>query len=236
MKYAAVIPAAGSGRRMKSKVDKQFIKLDNYPIMVHTLKIFSELSVFSELILVVKENKIKFCQQSILKKYGIEGVKLVAGGKSRRQSVLKGLRALSDEIDFVVIHDAARPLLPIYVLRNLIKEVTRYKAVTTAINVKDTIKLKRNEDFIERTLNRDKLIIAQTPQAFKLDLILKAHRDIADDDRVSDDASLAELAGYPVKMVEGSYENIKITTKSDLIFAKLILDKRRDSFEGGNRI
>ena len=228
MKFGLVIPAAGSGSRMGIDKNKQFLELEKVPVLVRTLNIFMDNFTFDEIIIVVKKDEMEYCQKEIIKKNNIKNVKLVAGGKSRRQSVYFGLKAFSLAINYVIIHDGARPLLPSNLVNDIIKNVEKYKAVTTGVPVKDTIKIKNEENFVKKTLDRDQLVAVQTPQAFSFSLIKKAHEQVSKDAKISDDASLVEEYGHPVKVIKSSYENIKITTPDDLLQAKLILKRRKE--------
>ena len=226
MNIGVVIPAAGQGKRMGTKENKQFLYLNDLPILVHTIKTFFNIPLISEIIVVVPEARLDFCQEKIIDKYNLEGVKLVAGGETRRQSVFSGLKAFSLALDYVIIHDGARPLLSGEILDNIISSFKTYDAITTGVKVKDTIKIRDENNFVNKTLDRDKLMSIQTPQAFSYPLILKAHQKVSFTANVSDDASLVEITGHRVKIIEGSYENIKITTPDDLKQAEIILENR----------
>ncbi|MFW6268989.1 MAG: 2-C-methyl-D-erythritol 4-phosphate cytidylyltransferase [Bacillota bacterium] len=226
MNVGLIIPAAGSGSRMNKNKNKQYLQLERYPILVHTLKTFINSFNFKEIIAVVKKEEMEFCRKEILKKHNIKGVKLVAGGKTRRESVYFGLKAFSLAINYVIIHDGARPLITKDIINDIINNLNKYKAIITGVPVKDTIKIKDENEFSRETLNRDNLVAVQTPQAFLYDLIVKAHEKVPAEVKVSDDASLVEKIGHPVKIIRGSYENIKITTPDDLAQAKLILQRR----------
>ncbi len=233
MKYGLVIVAAGSGKRMNSTKNKLFLTLGDYPILVHTLRVFLQYSLLSEIILVLKEDEIDYCRQNILQNYKIdmEKIKLISGGKTRRESVYCGLQAFSPAINYVIIHDGVRPLVTREIIDNIFSELGECQALTTGVPVKETISIIDKNKYIEKTLNRNKLISVQTPQAFQKNLIMEAHCSISKNKNISDDAGLAELYGHQVKIIEGSYENIKITTPEDIIKAELILKKRDDQNE-----
>jgi len=228
MKIGAVIPAAGEGRRMKIDKYKQFINLFNYPLIVHTLKLFQYMDEFSEIITVVPADTLNYCKREICKKYKLENIKLVAGAGSRQESVFLGLKAFSKKINYVIIHDGVRPLLPKKVLQKLLSSLKHHEAVTTGVQVKNTIKVKDNNNFVVKTLDRDSLSAIQTPQGFNYQLILNAHKSVSTKDKYFDDASLVENFGYPVKIIEGSYKNIKITTPEDLLLAEYILKSEKE--------
>ena len=227
MNIGVVIPAAGRGKRMMSNINKQYLKLFSRPVIAHTLDLFYQDNRIKDIVLVVRDTEVSYCQKQVLEKYNFNNVQIVAGGETRRESVYAGLMAFSPAIDYVIIHDGARPLLDRQVVNRVINEVEEYKAITTGVQVKDTIKTKDNGDFVARTIDRDKLVAIQTPQAFAYQLIIEAHKKISDNVKVSDDASLVEKLGKPVKIVKGSYQNIKITTPEDLDYARLILKNRR---------
>ncbi len=225
MNIGVIIPAAGRGTRMKSNINKQYIKLLNKPVITHTLDLFYNDERIKDIVLVIKDTEVSYCQKNILEKYNFNNVHIVAGGKTRKESVFAGLMAFSPAIDYVIIHDGARPLLNMKIIERVVNNLDKYKAITTGVEVKDTIKIKDSNNFVYRTMDRNRLVAIQTPQAFSYKLILKAHREFADVE-VSDDASLVEKMGQPVKIVKGSYENIKITTPEDLNYARLILKNR----------
>ncbi len=226
MDIGVIIPAAGRGKRMKANINKQYLKINSIPIIVHTLELFAHDSRIRDIVLVVKDTEVSYCKEKILKKYKFNNINIVAGGETRRESVFAGLMAFSPAIDYVIIHDGARPLLPREVIDRVIDNLGNYKAITTAVKVKDTIKIKDKNNFVSRTLTREKLVAIQTPQAFSYNLIKEAHKKIPEGVRVSDDASLVEKLGEPVKIIKGSYQNIKITTPDDLTYARLILENR----------
>ncbi|HWI54280.1 MAG TPA: 2-C-methyl-D-erythritol 4-phosphate cytidylyltransferase [Desulfobacteria bacterium] len=227
-KFAAVIPAAGQGKRMKRDRNKQFLLLRDIPIIVHTLRVFQEAPLVAEIIIVCGSGEKEYYLQEIIPVYGItKPVTVVTGGRERQDSVLRGLEAVSDDIRHVLIHDGARPFVSPELISALADEVRRSGAVVPGIPVKDTIKRTDSDGFITGTPPRDGLWHVQTPQAFDLQLIKKAHHEAL---KVSfygtDDSSLVERLGIAVKLIHGSYENIKITTPDDLILAEVLLERR----------
>jgi len=225
MNIGAIIPAAGQGKRMKKDVNKQYLKLGDRPLLAHTLEVFANNNKIDQIVVVVKKEEMDYCQKKILNKYGFENLKLVAGGETRQQSVYAGLMAFSPAINHVIIHDGARPLISKDLLNKVIKKLSKYKALTTAIPVKDTIKIVNKESFVQKTPNRDSLRAIQTPQAFEYDLIYEAHENFDGKAKATDDASLVENMGYKVKVIRGENSNIKITTPIDLVYAQNILRK-----------
>jgi 2-C-methyl-D-erythritol 4-phosphate cytidylyltransferase len=237
MNIAVVIPAAGQGRRMNRDINKQFLKLGGRPIIAHTIDIFSTHNKINQIVVVVRKNEMEYCNTEIIQRYKFNKfIKLVAGGETRRESVYAGLMALSPAIDYVIVHDGARPLLPVDVLDRVIYSFSKYDAIVTGIKLNDTIKSINRDKLVLKTLNRDNLVAIQTPQAFAYKLIKEAHQRVPIDKNLSDDASLLEYLGYQVKVIEGSYENIKITTPIDIILGERILENRGKYDEGWYRI
>jgi 2-C-methyl-D-erythritol 4-phosphate cytidylyltransferase len=227
MKIGAVIPAAGQGKRMKTRINKQYLQLAGRPLLTHTIDIFTNDAIIDQIVVVVGKDEIEYCRQEIIQKYNLGNVKLVAGGETRQQSVYAGLMALSPAISYVIIHDGARPLLPKSVLKGIVNKLEEYKAITAGVKVKDTIKIKDKQNYVTDTLARDRLMAIQTPQAFEFDLICKAHEAASGDLVATDDASLVEALGHEVKVIEGSYQNIKITTPVDMKYANAILRSKQ---------
>ena len=225
MNIGAIIPAAGQGKRMKTKINKQYLQLAGRPLLAHTLEVFTNDNKIDEIIVVVKEEEMEYCKKNIIDKYFYDDIKLVAGGETRQQSVYAGLMAFSPAINYVIIHDGARPLLSSKLLNTVITKLADYKALTTAIPVKDTIKIVDKDNFVTETPARDNLRAIQTPQAFEYQLIYKAHKNYSEDLKVTDDASLVEKMGHKVKVIKGENKNIKVTTPIDLSYAESILNK-----------
>ena len=226
MNWGVVIPAAGRGSRMKKKTNKQFLDLQGLPLVVHTIRLFQACSFVSQIRLVVRSDELDYCHREILQEFNCDDVQLVAGGATRRESVFNGLKSFAVSPDCVIIHDGARPLLSEVVLDRTKASLQEYEAVAAGVKVKDTIKVTTEDSLVKETLDRKNLVAIQTPQAFKYDLIMKAHKEVPDDEHFSDDASLVEALGHPVKVIAGDYENIKITTPIDLVFARMILGTR----------
>jgi len=233
MKTAAIIPAGGSGKRMQGSLSKQYLLLNGIPILVHTLKVFQNSPMVHDIFLVVPSGDIEFVKQSIVHKYGISKVsRVLPGGQERQDSVKNGLDAVGDDYDIVIIHDGVRPFISEELVDLAILEATRDGAVTAGIPVKDTVKTVDQEGWIVETLSRDRLWLTQTPQAFKREVIKKAHMLASHDHYYgTDDAMLVERAGIHVKMISGSYDNIKVTTKEDLLLAEGIIKKKKDLHE-----
>jgi 2-C-methyl-D-erythritol 4-phosphate cytidylyltransferase len=221
----AIMVAAGAGVRMKSPMRKQYLLLQDRPILTHTLSVFEKCAAISRIYLVVPEKDFDFIYKSILTCCcKNKEVVLVIGGKERQDSVFNGLGALDSDEKFVVVHDGVRPLIFPEMIEQCLQGAFKYHACIMGLAVRETIKQVNNEHFIQKTLNRDTLWMAQTPQAFEYDLLKKAHdKAKVDNYHGTDDASLVERLGVKVKMIPGTPCNIKITTPEDLLLAQHIL-------------
>lgn len=212
---------------MKSDVPKQYMELEGHPILYYSLKVFEE-SFVDEIILVTRENDIVYCNEKIINRYGFKKVKkIVAGGKERYQSVYEGLKAI-ENADYVYIHDGARPFLTKDILKRVQTEVEQSHACVVGVPVKDTIKVLNCERIVEDTPDRSLLWQIQTPQTFSYDLVKSAYEELVQKkDKIqiiTDDAMVVELMKHhPIKVVEGSYTNIKITTPEDLRIGSVII-------------
>lgn len=225
---SAVIVAGGKGKRMGHDVPKQYIKLNGREILSITLGVFESSPLVDEVILVISEGEVDYCLNNIVKKYGFKKVKdIIKGGAERQDSVYNGLLNCSPLTDIVLIHDGVRPFVDKNIIEKSIESARIYGACAAGVYVKDTIKIVDGDKFIISTPDRGSLIAIQTPQTFKFDLVLEAHKRARENKiYATDDTALVELMGHRVKIIEGSYCNIKITTPEDLIFAKLILNSR----------
>lgn len=224
-KYAAIVLAAGSGKRMNSKVHKQYLIIQNRPVLYYSLKEFED-SAVDEIVLVVGKGEEKFCRKEIVDKYGISKVKaIVEGGKERYHSVFEGLKQTSDA-DYVLIHDGARPFVNQDIIRRCMQEVQKYQACVVGMPVKDTIKIADEEGYAKQTPDRKNVWMIQTPQTFSYALIYEAYEEMlkTEDTAITDDAMVLErIKGKKSKLIEGSYRNIKITTPEDLLIANVYL-------------
>jgi len=227
MRTLAIVLAGGAGKRMGTATNKQFLLLDNKPIIVRTLQIFEECRPVDGVYLVVNQKDLPIMQEEILETYKFNKVlKLVIGGRLRQDSVRNGLEAIENPCDIVIIHDGARPFVSPSFIEKGIFLMEMFDAVIPALPVKDTIKTVSKEGFVIKTLERDSLWNVQTPQTFKYDLIIKAYRDGMNKKLYGyDDATFLEHMGKKVKVIEGSPYNIKITTPEDLIIAKGMLSQ-----------
>lgn len=228
MKHVAIVLAAGNGKRMGGDCPKQYIELEGKPILYYCLKTFEE-SFMDEVVLVTREEDIEMCRKDIVDKYGFKKIaRIVAGGRERYESVCKGITAVNDANSYVYIHDGARAFVSLDILERTKKAVEEYSACLVCVPSKDTIKVSDKDGNVEDTPKRSSLWCAQTPQAFKRDVILKAFEKMfiqgGDNADITDDASVVEkYSNYKVKIVEGDYTNIKITTPEDLAIAKMLL-------------
>jgi 2-C-methyl-D-erythritol 4-phosphate cytidylyltransferase len=227
-KIAAIVPAAGSGARLGLRESKPFLLLGEKPLLIHTLQRFQSCSEVDELILVVRAADLKRAEALVLEYRLGKVVGVVEGGQRRQDSVYRGLKRLDGrEVAFVLIHDAVRPFLSTAKVHEVIEAAKKHRAAVLAVQPKDTIKLSSGVSFVQTTLDRTKLWAVQTPQCFAADLLMKAYESALKDDFVgTDDASLVERLGIGVSIVEGSYDNIKITTQDDLDLAELILRRQ----------
>lgn len=224
-KYAAIVLAAGSGKRMNSQVHKQYLIIQDRPVLYYSLKAFED-SAVDEIVLVVGKGEEEFCRKEIVDKYGISKVKaIVEGGKERYHSVFEGLKQTSDA-DYVLIHDGARPFVNQDIIRRCMQEVQKYQACVVGMPVKDTIKIADEEGYAKQTPDRKNVWMIQTPQTFSYALIYEAYEEMlkTEDTAITDDAMVLErIKGKKSKLIEGSYRNIKITTPEDLLIANIYL-------------
>lgn len=230
-KFTVIIPAAGQGKRMQGDRNKQFMLLNGIPIIVHTLRVFEESPVIHDIVLVCGPEEVDHYTTELIPNYGInKAVRVVTGGAQRQDSVYCGLMGTPAESGYVMIHDGARPLVSQELIDSLAKEVINRKAVVPAVPVKDTIKKTDDSGYIIDTPRRENLRQVQTPQVFERRLILNAYKEAKENMYYgTDDASLVERLGVPVKIISGSYENIKITTPEDLIIAEAIIRRRANT-------
>jgi len=227
MKIVALIAAAGKGKRMNARISKPFIYISGKPILAYTIEKFEKCKIIDKICLIVSPEEKEMCYKNIILRYNFSKVKeLVDGGETRQDSVYNGIKALDKDTDIVVIHDGARPLVEETIIRDSIEKAQKYGAAIAVIPIKDTVKKSENDFFINKTLNREKIWRAQTPQTFKYDIILTAHHQAFKDKYlVTDDAAIVERYGHKVKLIIGSKENIKITTPFDIIMAEIFLKK-----------
>ena len=227
MKVAAIVAAAGKGERLKSKVHKPFVALGKDPILLHTLRALDNSSLIGEIIVVANQADLPKARL-LLKKAKLKKFKdIVAGGKRRMDSVRNGLAAISEDTDYIIIHDGCRPFIDNKMISSVLDAAEIFGAAIAGVPVKPTIKEVEKGNFVAATLKREALVDVQTPQAFKKDILLRAYdRAFAEGADATDDAALVERLGIKVKVVDGSYRNIKITTPEDLRYAKMLIGEK----------
>ena len=215
---------------MGTSIKKQFIKLKEKEVLAHTIEVFNGLEEIEEIIVVTGEEDIEKVRMEIVEKYEYSKVsKVVAGGKERQDSVYNGLVATDEDIEYVMVHDGARPFITKEVLKRAIEKTIECKATIVAVPVKDTIKVIKTETgVVEDTPPREKLWAVQTPQSFEKQLLIEAYK-VANKRglQVTDDSMVVEAYGKEVQVVLGDYNNIKITTQEDLVIGESILNKSK---------
>ena len=229
-KITAIVLAAGSGSRMKSKTKKQFMTIKGKPVIWLALNAFQK-SMVDEIILVTGKEDIDYCKKEIVEKYNLKKIKnVVAGGSERYESVYNGLKEVTGNI--VLIHDGARPLINNEIIERSIEGAIKSDACVVGVPVKDTIKRANKEGYIIDTPNRSELWITQTPQSFKTDLVKMAYKKMKGELEkgnttlnITDDAMVVEeFTTNQVRFVQGDYKNIKVTTPEDIDIAELFIE------------
>jgi 2-C-methyl-D-erythritol 4-phosphate cytidylyltransferase len=225
-KTAVIIAAAGKGTRMNHSLPKQYLPLEGKPILAHTLINLSNIPEVDSITLVVSQDRVQWCKEALVDKFNIKKVEaIIEGGETRGESVLKGLNSLDKETTIVAIHDGVRPFITALLFNNIIKQTKEFGAAICAIPVRDTLKNVDKKMKIKSTHDRNGLWLVQTPQAFHYSLILEAYKKAkAESFQATDDAGIVERLPHPVKIVEGSPLNIKITTPEDLVLAEAIYE------------
>jgi len=226
MKTQVIIPAAGMGERLGEDSPKPLLKINGKPILIYSLEVFDQCPLIESVIVVAHQDYVGDFRSVIEEHKICKVINVVAGGQLRTDSVFNGLKALDEDTEYVLIHDGARPLIDLETVEKAVNLCANESGVIVAVPVKPTIKrVNTQELYVEATLDRDLLWEVQTPQVFKKNILLKAHEDnngIA----VTDDATLVEMLGERIKVVEGQYDNIKITTKEDVVTAQNLLCNR----------
>ena len=238
-KRTAIVLSAGSGKRMNSDTKKQYLLIKEKPIIYYSLNTFQQSSFIDEIILVTSQEDMTFVEDEIVKKYDFTKVSnIVAGGKERYNSVYNGLMYCKDS-EYVFIHDGARPFITEEIIKRTMDVLLKHGSAVVGMPVKDTIKIVDENDFVKDTPNRKSVWLVQTPQCFRADIAINAYEKLIAEEQsgnlikrgiqVTDDAMVVEtfydtpFNKYKVKLVEGSYENIKITTPEDLGVAEVFL-------------
>ncbi|QZY54658.1 2-C-methyl-D-erythritol 4-phosphate cytidylyltransferase [Crassaminicella profunda] len=226
---SVIVAAAGQGKRMNSEVNKQYLNLGHKPVLAHTIEAFDKCFGIDEIIVVIHPDEVEYCKENVINFFGFKKVsKVIAGGAERQGSIFNGLKVVDKRCDLVVIHDGARPFIKEETILYSIDEAIKFEAIGVGVPVKDTIKVVDEEKNIKNTPDRKTLWAIQTPQIFDYKLVLKAHEKAIEDRYLgTDDTVLVERLGKKVKIVMGSYDNIKITTPEDLYIGEAILKNRK---------
>lgn len=226
MKVSAIVPAAGYSRRMGQGIDKPFIEIRQKEIIAYALEALEKSAFIYEVILASSIKNINLFKK-LIEKNSFKKIKcVVKGGAARSVSVFNSLSKISEECDFVLIHDAVRPFLSERLINSVVIGALDTGAAISAVPVKPTIKKVVSESLlVQSTLDRNVLWEAQTPQVFKKDILLAAFKKIGKKTDFTDEAGLVEAIGGKVKVIYGDYLNIKITTPEDLVIAEAIVDK-----------
>jgi 2-C-methyl-D-erythritol 4-phosphate cytidylyltransferase len=213
---------------MGGAVRKQFLPLGGLPLLVHSLRVFESSTAVDAVVLAVPQADLHYCRTEIVEPHGFTKVThVIPGGKERQDSVRHALAVVDESVDLVVIHDAVRPFVTETMLKQVVEAAAADGAAIIALPVRDTVKQVGGDHLIERTVDRQPLWLAQTPQAFRRDWLAEAHRKAQTEGlAATDDAFLLEWMGHPVRVVEGSGENIKVTRPEDLVIAEAILALR----------
>ncbi len=234
-KTAAIILAAGKGTRMQSRTPKQYLTLENKPVLFYSLDTFSKLDFIDEIILVVSEGESEYCRERVVDYYGIKKVRVITeGGAERYMSVWNGIKHVSEDVEYVMVHDSARPLITADTINRAYEVLINKGACVVGVSVKDTIKQVDEDAVVVETLPRNTLWAAQTPQCFKKEVLIEAYNNMYKSFEeatwngsvvaITDDAMIVEEYGdVKVCMVQGEYTNIKITTPEDIELAKLYI-------------
>ncbi|MEW6182719.1 MAG: 2-C-methyl-D-erythritol 4-phosphate cytidylyltransferase [Bacillota bacterium] len=223
----AVVVAAGQSVRMGSGPKKQFRLLGGFPVISRTLAVFEKVAVVKSVVLVVPPGEEDYCRQEIVEPGGYRKVvSVIPGGTQRQDSVWAGLQCLPGPPDIVVIHDGVRPLVRPEYIEAAVDTAVSWGAAVVAVPSKDTVKVVGDSGFVTETLPREVLYLTQTPQVFRFEILLEAHRRAQREGLYgSDDAVLVERCGLPVKVVPGGYENLKLTTPEDFMIASALISQ-----------
>ena len=227
MKTVAIVAGAGSGKRLGCPAKKPFVDLKGRPLIIYSLKTLDSSPSIDGIVVAVERSCLKRFS-GLIKRYHIRKVKfIVSGGRTRYESIRNCLSKVDASYGIVLVHDAARPLVDEGLIRGSISTAKRFGGCIAAVPVKDTVKTAGKDLFITKTIERSKVWAAETPQTFRRALIMKAYRNAPrDHSKITDDSYLIERLGAKVKILMGSYRNIKVTTKEDLALAGMLLKNR----------
>ena len=226
MTIKAIIAAGGLGTRLKTVHPKPLVMLNGKPLLAYSMEVFDNFHLIDGIIIVTHEYHV-LDVEDVVRHYNFKKVqRVIIGGETRSASVYKGLEEAGEKADILVIHDGARPLIKPQTVQRAVEQCKLHGAAVVGVRVKATIKKVDPSDlFVRETLNRAELWEIQTPQVFKREILWKAYAQKGMED-ATDDAGLVERLGVPVKVVEGDYDNIKITTNEDLVLAEAFLNAR----------
>lgn len=218
MKVSVIIPAAGLSSRMSYR-DKLTVKINNIPVIVRTLSVFHDMDQINEIILAVSLEKLDYYNE-LLREYDFNGkVKAVQGGESRKDTVANGFRHVSKDTDMVMVHDGARPFVTRKIIETCIEKCLEHDCCCAGVKSKDTVKVSDESGFVSYTPSRNNVYLIHTPQCFRYEIAKEIYLN-ENTFEVTDDSEIAEALGYKVFIAESEYTNIKITTDSDIEFAK----------------
>lgn len=222
----AIFPAAGASRRMKTDTNKNFLELGGEIVLIRTLKTFSKVERINFLIVVVAENEVETVEKILSAEKNLKPYKIVVGGSERQYSISNGLKFVPDDAEIILVHDAARPLINLRTIEEVIDAAEKFDGAIAAVREKNTIKIIDAENFVKETPPRSELVAVQTPQGFRKKILFDAYKKAAEDNFLgTDDASLVERIGGKVKIVWSDYKNIKITTPEDIKVAESFLSR-----------
>ncbi len=227
---AAIVPAGGRGTRMGNEVPKQFLQLGEVPLLVHALRVLESSKTICEVVVVVPHDAVTYCQKELLPQFAFSKISnVISGGARRQDSVWNGLQAVDVRTEIALVHDAVRPFVTDTMVQKVVDGARTHGAAIVAIPLRDTVKQATPDGMIEATLDRQRLWLAQTPQAFRIELLQEAHQlGRQAGVEATDDAFLVERVGHRVSIVNGSTDNIKVTCQEDLIMGEAILAAQRN--------
>lgn len=228
MSVLAIIPAAGTGVRMGGGIPKQFLSLEGVPIFVHTLRKFAASDAIDDIFLALRPEDMERAQTDVEREHLAKPVRLVGGGATRQETVARALAEAPPSTEVVVVHDAVRPFVELALIQRVVEAARKDGAAILGIPSVDTVKQVERQSILG-TIPRERIVLAQTPQAFRYAIIQEAFaRAAADEFAGTDESSLVERLGYPVTVLMGSDRNIKITKPSDLPLARLYIAQERE--------
>lgn len=220
----AIFPAAGSSKRMGGGVNKNLLEIAGEPILIRTLKTFSQVERVNFLIVIVASHEVETVEKLLRGTKGLKSWVVTIGGSERQYSIANGLKLLPNDAEIILVHDAARPLISTRTINDVIDAAEKFGGAIAAVPSKDTIKIVDAEGFVKHTPPRSELVAVQTPQGFRREILLQAYEKAATENFLgTDDSSLAERLGVKIKIVASDYQNIKITTPEDMTIAESFL-------------